>query len=109
MGSIYLVPIEMDDALTDFQIRTELEGVSLVLRFTWQERSDRWFVTIMTAEEEVLLAGLPLHVNLELIERFEVEGLPSGRLMLYDGSGGNTECGRYDLGDRCVLLYEATQ
>ena len=106
---IYLVPIEVDEDLSSFKIRTELDSVAMVLRFDWNEREERWSMTIYDADETTLVAGLPLHVNLELIGRFEIDGLPLGGLMLYDASGQNEECGRDDLGDRCLLLYESSE
>lgn len=106
MPTIFEVPITQDDA--SFKIRTILEGFELVLKIDWNTRIERWHVSIYNAAEEPLVTGLPMHINTELIERFEIVGLPPGRLMLFDTSGRITEAGRDDLGDRCKLLYESS-
>jgi hypothetical protein len=38
--------------------------------------------------------------------RFVDVSLPPGVLTLFDTSGQNAECGKADLGVRCVLLYQ---
>lgn len=62
----------------------------------------------MDASEQPLLMGHPLNIDIELLERFEIDGLPPGKLTLYDMSEKSIECGRDDLGDRCQLLYQTS-
>lgn len=97
------IPITANDP--SFKIRTILEGVQLVFRFDWNGRDIRWNISIYDTSENPLVLGLPLNINTELLERFEIAGLPPGLLMLYDTSGKNVEAGRDDLGDRCKLVY----
>lgn len=100
------IPLNLPDA--SFKIRTILEDVQLILRFDWCERDIRWQISIYDTSENPLVLGMPLNVNLELIERFEIDGLPPGNLMLLDTSGRNEEAGRDDLGDRCKLVYQTS-
>lgn len=97
------IPITLTDP--SFKIRTILENVQLVFKFDWNERDIKWNLSIFDTSENPLLYSLPLNVNTELLERFEIAGLPPGLLMLYDTSGKNLEAGRDDLGDRCKLVY----
>lgn len=97
------IPITLSDA--SFKIRTVLEGVQIFLRFDWNERDTKWQISIFDASENPLLYFIPMNVNTEILERFEIPGIPAGLLMLYDTSGKNVEAGRDDLGDRCKLVY----
>ena len=103
MPELFEIPITATEP--SFKIRTIIEDIELVLRFDWNGRDARWQLSILTATEVPLLMGLPLNINTELLERFEVPGIPAGRLLLYDTRGGTAEAGRNDLGDRCRLFY----
>lgn len=104
--AVFEIPITADDPA--FKIRTVLEDVQIVLSFTWNERDERWQISIMDPNENPLLMGCALNINWELIQRFEIPGLPPGGLMLFDTSGKNKEAGRDDLGVRCKLIYQTS-
>lgn len=104
MPEILEIPLSKED--NSFKIRVILEGIQLVLRLDWVERDLRWTISIFDAQETALVVGLPMNINTELIARFEIDGLPPGKLFLYDSSGGWAEAGRDDLGDRAKLLYQ---
>lgn len=90
-----------------FKIRTVLDDIELVLLFDWNTRAERWQLSIFDANETVLVQGICLNVDTELLSRFVVDGLPNGKLALYDTSETNTEAGINDLGDRCKLIYQS--
>lgn len=98
------IPITLTDA--SFKIRTILEEAQYVLRFDWNERQARWCLSIMDSDEVPLIMGIVLNINNEFLSRFALKGMPPGRMILYDLSGKNAECGRDDIGTRCVLIYE---
>lgn len=97
--------IPITDDSPSFKIRTILESVQVVFRFDWNGRDLRWALSIYDTSENPLALFLPMNINTELLERFEIVGLPPGLMMLYDTSGKNDEAGRDDLGDRCKLVY----
>lgn len=103
-----LLEIPMTAEETSFKIRVILEGIQLILRIDWIERELRWMLSIYNAQETPLLLGLPMNINTELIERFEIDGLPPGKLLFYDSTGGSIEAGRDDLGDRAKLIYQTS-
>ena len=107
MAEIFEIPITSNDA--SFKIRTILEEIELVLMIRWNSRFQRWILDILDSGETALVLGIPMHINLELIFRFEVPGLPPGLLLLLDKTGGNVEAGRFDLGDRVALIYEESE
>ena len=100
------IPLNADEP--SFKLRTVLEDVEVVLLIHWNTRSSRWNLSIMDSTETPLLMGIPLHVDTEILERFEIDGLPPGRLFLYDLTTKSMECGRDELGDRCRLIYQTS-
>ena len=104
MSELLTIPTTSIDS--SYKIRTVLDEIELVLLFNWVERVERWHLSIYDASDVPLLMGLPLNVDTELLTRFEIEGLPFGKLFLYDQGGTSVECGRNDLGDRCQLIYQ---
>lgn len=106
MADILEIPVDSENP--SFKFRTTLESVQLVMRFDWVIRIERWSMSIFDDSENPVLLGVTLNVNDELLERFEIAALPPGKMILYDTSGRNKECGRNDLGDRCKLFYETS-
>lgn len=98
------IPLRNDLDAYDFSI--DLDGKTYNFDIAYNTRTGLWYLTISDSDLVQLVGGLPLVVNSDLVNRFHREELPPGFLMLYDTSGNNQECGKADLGDRCVLLYE---
>lgn len=106
MPEIFEIPIEREnDDDPSFKIRTTLEEIELVLKFDWNTREERWSISVYDSLENPLFVGQVLTINNEIFERFEIEGLPPGKLMLFDTSNKVIECGLEDFGNRCRLLY----
>lgn len=101
--AILRIPVNADQA--DLKLRTELEGITYVLRIYWNTRAERWFIEILDADENPMLMGTPLNVDTDFLSRFRIEGLMPGILILYDAGEENQEATRDSLGDRHLLLY----
>lgn len=103
MADIVEIPTDSENA--SFKIRTDLEGATYVLHLHWNGRAERWFLSIFDADEQPILMGVPLNINMDVWGRFRLSALPPGILMLYDTTGRNEEAGRDDLGGKAVLIY----
>lgn len=90
-----------------FKIRTVLDGIELVLKIDWNDRAQRFQLSIFDANESPLVEGLCLNVDTEILRKYTIDGLPTGKLFLYDTSGTHSECGLDDLGERCKLTYQS--
>lgn len=94
-----------------YQQRTRLDGREYVLRFAWNQREARWYLTIADDEDTVLLAGRKLLSNWPLLRHYHAADarLPPGELMVVDLTGDNVPPGLDDLaiGARCELTYYA--
>jgi hypothetical protein len=92
-----------------FKIRTILDDLELVLKFDWNDRAQRYQMSIYDSNESALIEGICLNVDTELLKRFTIDGVPKGHLVLYDTSGLHEEAGIGDLGDRCKLVYKPAE
>ena len=99
------VPLTPNDAI--FRITVPLDGGTYVLDFDWADRSGAWFVDVYVQSDtdpQPILLGQKCVVNYPWLRGCVADGRPVGELMLLDLNGGG-ECGRYDLGTRCRLVY----
>lgn len=104
MSELIEIPIETRDP--SFRIRTVLDDVEMFMQMQWNSRVERWHLDILDSNENPLLMGIPMNIDTELIDRFEIPGLPPGKLVLFDTSLKGAECGSEELGERCKLIYE---
>jgi len=82
-----------------------LEDVMYRVELKYKDRLGRWYLYLYDADDNALLLGKKLSVNVDLLAQYEIDGLPPGGIVLWDSSGAEAECGYDDLGVRCVLLY----
>jgi hypothetical protein len=90
--------------------RTRLDGREYLLRFSWNEREERWYLAIADEAEVVLVLGIKLVANWPLTRFYKFDPrLPPGELMVSDLTGTGTPPGLDDLGvgKRCELTYFA--
>lgn len=88
--------------------KTNLEGREFVLRFSYNERIERWYLGIFDEEETPLLQGLKLLANVPLLRHYRHDPrLPPGELMALttDGSGEPPTLNELGPGRRAELIY----
>lgn len=101
-----IVQIPIDNQNSSFKFRTDLEDTTYSLEFNWNNRLERWHISIRDADEVDILVGVPLNINYNILQRFRIPELPPGQLMLYDSTGQNLEATRESFGETAFLLYE---
>ena len=108
--AILEIPVNANDPI--FRVAVPLDGGTYVLDFDWSDRSGAWFLDVYLQSDTdpvKILTGQKLTVNYPWLRGCVVDGRPVGELLLLD-LAGTAECGRYDLGTRCRLLYaDATE
>ncbi len=107
MADILIIPTDSENS--SFKMRTELEDKEFVLRFDWNGRLERWFISLMDGSENPLVMGMNLVTNWNLFGRFKGAAFPAGRMMLHDATGKGDECGRNGLGSTHFLLYQESE
>lgn len=99
------IPIVAGEDSPDVDLQVELDGVTYTLGLQWNERDGAWYLSISTAEGELLVAGRKVVLDALLLSRYRDARLPRGALMAIDTSGELEEPGLEDLGVRVKLLY----
>jgi len=101
--SVLELPVNSDSASYTFKV--DIEGSTYGFELAYNSRSDRWSMTILNVDGNIILAGISLLANRDLIGRFRNLDLPPGRFVCQDTQGENLSPGRDDLGGRVKLLY----
>ena len=84
---------------------TRLDDVDYLLTFSWNGREETWQLTFAKPDGTILLAGLKLVPDFELISRFALEDFPVGYLILSDTTGKSEYPTRENLSTRYALIY----
>lgn len=100
------IPVDSVDAHYDLQVT--LDGVALIHEYRWNARSEAWYIDILTADGEVIVAGRKVVIDWPLMMygfRDSDDRLPRGELFAIDTSGAGLRPGRNDLGGRVKVYY----
>jgi len=87
-----------------FVERVVLDGTPYRLRFRWNTTGQFWTLQILTAAGVVILAGIKIVLDYELIHDYAWMGGPPGELYAVDPTGELTTIGRNDLPNGTVYL-----
>lgn len=85
-----------------------LDGVEFNLALAYNQREERWYLSIYDDENVLLIAGLKLQANWGLLFRHRYNTkLPAGELMAVDTTPDGSPPTLLELGEgkRCVLSY----
>lgn len=91
-----------------YQQRTRLEGRDYVLTFAYNEREERWYLSIADEAESPIATGIKLISNWPFLDAYRFDPrCPPGQLNVSDISGDGSPPTQLELGEgkRCELLY----
>lgn len=92
-----------------YTIRTRLDDSDFTLEFTYSDRASRYFLNIYDVNDVLLVAGLKLVPNVQLLKYYaHVPGMPPGELVvsaLDSTDGSPPKLGELGVGLRCELTY----
>lgn len=91
-----------------YRQKTKLEGRDFVFAFSYNQRIERWYLSIYDEEETPLLLGLKLVANWPLLRHYHWDiRLPPGELMAQtlDGSTAPPALNELGAGLRVELVY----
>lgn len=98
------IPVSKD--VPNYTQRVTLDGREYLLGFDWNDREQRWYLSISTVDETPLAMGIKVIANWPLLRKFTDDRLPPGVLMAADLSPeGGEPPGFSDLGRRVKLHY----
>lgn len=96
------------DGTAHYTFRTTLDGVDYQFRLDWNTRAKRWYISIYSTDDKLLLGNKLLLANWPILRHYHhIEGLPSGELMALALQDDPSPPGLYELGTdrRCTLTY----
>ena len=103
--STLIIPVTGDPFQT---LKVRLDGSDYVLSLAYNQREDRWYLSIADDEETPILSGLKLVANFGLLFRHRYNiAVPPGELMVTDTTADRSPPGLAELGEdkRCQLVY----
>lgn len=88
--------------------RTRLDGRDYVLRFAYNERESRWYLSLLDESESPIILGIKLVANYSLLYPYRYDPrVPPGEINVADLTGDGSPPTLLELGEgkRCELLY----
>lgn len=82
-----------------------LDNKIFELHFDWNVRDEHWTMTIRDKNNQVIVAGIKIVANYELISMYRYLDVPPGYMMAADMSGQGLDPGFDDFGTRVLLMY----
>lgn len=67
-------------ALPAFREELLIDNVPYIFEFLYNSRASFWTLNIYTIDEVLLIAGIKLVINYELLKQYPARGLPTGSL-----------------------------
>lgn len=102
-----VLPVRSD--FKSYTFKAELESVIYTFSFAYNTRRDRWYMDIGDQSGNDILTGVPILVNIPLIDQYIVKGLPPGRLIAINQTGSNKNPGENDLGNDVKIFYQESE
>jgi hypothetical protein len=88
--------------------RVKLDGRDYLLRFSYNEREERWYLSLYDDAEDPLILGIKLLTNWELLQHYHADPrVPPGELWVMDTTGNDDPptLNELGVGKRCELTY----
>jgi hypothetical protein len=101
-----LIPNVVDAAYSSQKLR--LEGRDYRFDFAYNQREDRWYLSIYDDEDDPLVTGLKIITSFPLLRRYQADPrVPPGELMAISLTGDDSPPGFSDfgVGRRVELTY----
>lgn len=96
----------LDATFAHYQRPVVLSGDTYYLELKWITRGNYWELTIKDNQLNHLISGVPLRSNFLCFEKFDIDDLPPGKLILVDTTELNEESTRFNFGGNKLLLYD---
>lgn len=89
-----------------FSQDVSLDGLAYRFVFLWNTRAGHWAMSVYDLQENPLVIGIPVALDMEILRQYPSRGLPPGEIRAVDPSGKLQIIGREDLAaGRVLLIY----
>lgn len=99
-----MIVIPVLRAFADHTEIVQLGGTTYRLRFLWNGRANSWFLTVLGAGGDVIIAGLRVRLEWPLARQHVQVKLPVGELLVIDTVASREEPGRDVFGSDAAPL-----
>ncbi len=106
--AVTLPPVEPDEQFPSYDYRAVLDNIEYRVVLQYDQRPDRWYLSLFDADDVLIWAGLKLVPDFPLNFRHRNARGPDGILVLIDREKSGLQCGFEDLGRRFFLTFAAT-
>ena len=100
-----LLELPTRNDVDSFKYRIDLDGKTYNILISWNTRDERWNIYLSDAND-IHICSRPLVIEADLWGDYQLDNAPPGVMFLIDPNGSREICGRYDLGERCKLMYQ---
>jgi len=104
-----IIPMEEAPTLANFYLQVALDGTTYQLTFTYNSRSEHYFMSIDDASGNNIRAGIKVVINWPLLRTIVTSGRPLGELIALDNRETDLEPAAdpllEDLGNNVVIAY----
>lgn len=100
-----IVEIPLVSTYPVFEQVQQLDGVSYTLKFNFNARDGRWYLSVYDVDAEPIVLSIGLVPDMPLLAGYVMEGVPPGELLLLDSGEPKRDPTRSDLGARARLFY----
>jgi hypothetical protein len=98
----FIIPTQ---SLPAFSFEIALEGSTYRLAFIWNTRHEYWTMDLKDRQGNILIGGIKLVINYEILFRYRRGDVPPGAIVPLDITGRLERIGRNDLGTNVKLIY----
>lgn len=102
--SLFIIPTSVSASLPRYSQRTTLDGQEFILRFAWNQRQARWYLSVSDADDVAVVLGIPLVLNWPLLRLVTDARRPLGELVVINEAGQAAPT-LTTLGTDCLLYY----
>lgn len=102
--ALYVLPFDSLD--TNYQVDVALAGRVYRFRLYYNNRAGLWTMDVCTSQDDVIVAGVVLLSDWELLGHFPDLRLPPGPLYCVDTSGRSEDPGPDELGGRVIVVFD---
>lgn len=99
--------VPLDDTYDHFTMTTTLDGTTYGMEFNFNPRDNSWYFNLLDNLGNLLLGSIPAIIGWPLLVQFKyMTNIPPGVLYFLDQTNQDLPPGRFDLGQRVLMVYE---
>jgi hypothetical protein len=100
-----LLVIPCPTGTDNYELQTVLDGATYTLALHWNYRGGFWSLSIADANDNPIVSGVALRINVDVLYTTASFAKPPGSLGIIDASGSGLDPDLDELGKRVQLVY----